>query len=201
MIAFGVGQAAVSMKLRAKGVRMDMNRGWALAAVAGALVVAGCNNKKKEDLPPPPPPPSESVVPTAPMTPPPVTTTMVPGSQADFIAQAGTDRVLFDFDSYALDSEARDILDRQAAWLVRYPAVQVTIEGHTDERGTREYNLALGERRAGAARNYLVARGVAASRISTISFGKERPAVDGANEAAWAQNRRAVTVLVSGMAR
>ena len=179
---------------------MNMSRGLALAAVTGALVLAGCA-RKKDSLPPPPPPPSESVVPTTPMTPPPVTSTMVPGSQADFINRAGTDTVLFAFDSYALDAEARATLDRQAAWLVQYPAVQVTVEGHTDDRGTREYNLALGERRAGAARSYLVARGVASSRISTISYGKERPAVDGANEAAWAQNRRAVTVLVSGMAR
>lgn len=180
---------------------MTVSRGLALAAVAGALVLAGCA-RKKESLPPPPPPPSESVVPTTPMAPlPPVTTTMVPGSQADFIARAGTDTVLFDFDSYALDADARAILDRQAAWLADYPNVQVTVEGHADERGTREYNLALGERRAGAARTYLAGRGVAASRISTISYGKERPAVDGSNEAAWAQNRRAVTVLVSGMAR
>ncbi|MCS6986201.1 MAG: peptidoglycan-associated lipoprotein Pal [Sphingomonadaceae bacterium] len=179
---------------------MAWRRWVVLGSVAGALVVSGCA-RRREALPPPPPPPAESVVPPAPTAPvPPVTTTTVPGSREDFLAQAGTDTVLFAFDSYALDDEARAILDRQAAWLVRHPSVRVTVEGHCDERGTREYNLALGERRANAARTYLVARGVAASRITTISYGKERPAVEGSTEEAWARNRRAVTVIVSGTA-
>lgn len=108
--------------------------------------------------------------------------------------------MLFALDSYELDSTAQATLDAQAAWLAQYPQVMITIEGHADERGTREYNLALGDRRANAAKNYLAGRGVAASRITTISYGKERPAVQGSNEEAWAQNRRAVTVLVSGTA-
>ncbi len=116
-----------------------------------------------------------------------------PGTQEDLVVNVG-DRVFFGFDKSDLTAEARATLDRQAAWLKQYPTVKVTMEGHCDERGTREYNLALGERRASAAKNYLVAAGIAADRIKTVSYGKERPAVLGSNEAAWAQNRRAVTV-------
>ncbi len=117
-----------------------------------------------------------------------------PGSQEDLVASAG-DRVFFDFDSSALRGDARGTLDRQGQWMATNAAVRVTIEGHADERGTREYNLALGQRRANATRDYLLARGVAGARMSTISYGKDRPAVVGSNEAAWAQNRRAVTVV------
>jgi len=119
---------------------------------------------------------------------------IVPGSQQDLAATAG-DRVFFAFDRSDISPEAREILARQADWLRRYPNVTVTIEGHCDERGTREYNLALGERRAQAAKNVLVASGIPAARISTISYGKERPAVVGSDEEAYAQNRRAVTVV------
>lgn len=120
--------------------------------------------------------------------------TAVPGSQQDLEASAG-DRVFFAFDRSDITPEAQEILARQADWLRRYPNVTVTIEGHCDERGTREYNLALGERRAQAVKNVLVAMGIPASRISTISYGKERPAVVGSTEEAYAQNRRAVTVV------
>jgi peptidoglycan-associated lipoprotein len=119
---------------------------------------------------------------------------IVPGSQQDLEASAG-DRIFFAFDRSDISPEARETLSRQADWLRRYPNVNVTIEGHCDERGTREYNLALGERRAQAAKNVLVASGIPASRISTISYGKERPAVVGSAEEAYAQNRRAVTVV------
>ncbi len=119
---------------------------------------------------------------------------IVPGSQQDLEASAG-DRVFFAFDRSDITPEAQQILARQADWLRRYPNVTVTIEGHCDERGTREYNLALGERRAQAAKNVLVASGVPASRISTISYGKERPIVVGSNEEAWAQNRVAITTV------
>ena len=119
---------------------------------------------------------------------------IVPGSQQDLEASAG-DRVLFAFDRSDITSEAQQILARQADWLQRYPNVTVTIEGHCDERGTREYNLALGERRAQAVKNVLVASGIPASRISTISYGKERPIVVGSNEEAWAQNRVAITTV------
>jgi peptidoglycan-associated lipoprotein len=119
---------------------------------------------------------------------------IVPGSQQDLEASAG-DRVFFAFDRSDITPEAQQILARQADWLRRYPNVAVTIEGHCDERGTREYNLALGERRAQAVKNVLVASGIPASRISTISYGKERPIVVGSNEEAWAQNRVAITAV------
>ena len=119
---------------------------------------------------------------------------IVPGSQQDLAATAG-DRVFFAFDRSDINAEGQQTLERQAAWLRRYPNVAVRIEGHCDERGTREYNLALGERRANAVRNVLIAAGVSASRISTISYGKERPIVVGSNEEAWAQNRVAITTV------
>ncbi len=117
-----------------------------------------------------------------------------PGTQEDLVVSVG-DRVFFSLDKADLAPEARATLDRQAAWLKKYGSVNVTLEGHCDERGTREYNLALGERRAIAAKNYLVAAGIDADRVKTVSYGKERPAVLGSNETAWAQNRRAVTVV------
>lgn len=117
-----------------------------------------------------------------------------PGSSEDFVVNVG-DRVFFAFDSSELSGPSRTTLEKQAFWLRKYPQATVTVEGHADERGTREYNLALGERRAAAARDYLVSLGVDPSRVATISYGKERPAVLGSNEEAWAQNRRAVTVI------
>jgi len=116
----------------------------------------------------------------------------MPGSQQDLVVNVG-DRVFFGYDQYNLTPEAQRTLELQAEWMKRYPNVSVVIAGHCDERGTREYNLALGERRANSARSYLLALGVAADRITTISYGKERPAVLGANPSAWAQNRRSVT--------
>ena len=117
-----------------------------------------------------------------------------PGSQQDLAATAG-DRVFFAYDRADISPEAQRILERQAQWLRRYPNVSVTIEGHTDERGTREYNLALGERRAQAVKNVLVALGTPAARISTISYGKERPEIPHSDEQSYAQNRRGVTVV------
>jgi len=116
----------------------------------------------------------------------------VPGSQEDFVANVG-DRVFFGYDMYDLAPEARATLDRQAEWLNRYPNVNVTIEGHADERGTREYNLALGERRANSVKSYLTTMGVDPRRLNTISYGKEQPAVIGDGSSSWAQNRRGVT--------
>jgi len=121
---------------------------------------------------------------------------VTPGSQEDLAQNVG-DRVFFNYDSATLSSEAQHTLERQAAWLKQYSSVNVTIEGHCDERGTREYNLALGERRAAASKKYLVGLGVAASRVSTISYGKERPAVVGDDESSWSQNRRAVSVVTN----
>jgi peptidoglycan-associated lipoprotein len=105
--------------------------------------------------------------------------------------------VHFAFDQFDIDAEARAILDSQARWLVATPVARVTIEGHCDERGTREYNLALGDRRANAAKNYLAARGVSPARITTISYGKERPIALGSDDQSWAQNRRAVTIVLN----
>lgn len=120
-------------------------------------------------------------------------TAIVPGSLADFTQNVG-DRVFFDFDRSDIKPEGQQTLQRQAQWLKLYPSVTITVEGNCDDRGTREYNLALGERRANAVKKALVALGVPAARISTISYGKERPWVPGDNEAAWAQNRNGHTV-------
>ncbi len=116
------------------------------------------------------------------------------GAAEEFRLNVG-DRVLFGLDRYDLNQTAQSTLDRQAAWLSRNPSRQLVIEGYADERGTREYNLALGERRAEAVKNYLASKGIPADRIRVISYGKERPVVAGHDESAWSQNRRAVTVL------
>jgi peptidoglycan-associated lipoprotein len=164
-----------------------------LALVSALVLTSACAKKKLADLPPPPPAPTAPAVQEAP--PPPPTNSIVPGSRAEFLQQAGSDTVLFATDASDVDAEAQAILTRQAAWLTKYPNVTATIEGHCDERGTREYNLALGDRRANAAKNFLVNAGIAASRLSVISYGKEKPVATGSDEASWAQNRRAVTVV------
>jgi peptidoglycan-associated lipoprotein len=152
-------------------------------AVAGALLMlAACSSAPEQPAGGPPGPAG----PSGPQ--------FGPGSQQDLAATAG-DRIFFAFDRADISAEAQQILQRQADWLRRYSNVTVTIEGHCDERGTREYNLALGERRANAAKNVLVAAGIPASRVSTISYGKERPMVPGSDEAAYAQNRVAVTTV------
>ena len=121
----------------------------------------------------------------------------VPGSEQDFTVNVG-DRVFFVEDQSSLTPEAQETLRRQAQWLQQYPAVMVQVEGHADERGTREYNIALSARRATAAREFLIAQGVAANRISSIAYGKERPAALCDAEQCWSQNRRAVTVITGG---
>lgn len=117
-----------------------------------------------------------------------------PGTQAELEINIG-DYVLFSVNGATLDNEARATLDRQAEWLERYRDIKVIIEGHCDERGTREYNLALGAKRANAVRDYLVAAGINPKRVATISYGKERPVVEGVGPEVWKQNRRAVTVV------
>lgn len=117
-----------------------------------------------------------------------------PGSTQDFTVNVG-DRIFFDTDSSQIRADAQQTLNRQAQWLAQYPKYQITVEGHADERGTREYNLALGARRANATRDYLVSRGVPANRMKTISYGKERPVATCDDISCWSQNRRAVTVL------
>jgi len=146
----------------------------AFAAVAAMIVMAACSNTEQAAAP--------------------ATTTVTPGSVADFRQNVG-DRIFFDTDLSNIREDGRQTLNRQAEWLKKYTNYPITIEGHCDERGTREYNLALGERRANAARQYLIAQGIPAARIKTISFGKENPDPPGSDEAAWARNRRAVTVL------
>ncbi len=163
--------------------------------LATALVTtAACSKKRPEVLPPAP-----GEAPTTGQTGQTgsVDGVVTPGSAEDFKRSVTSDTVNFGLDQYDIDGTARGILDSQVVWLQRYPNVRVTIEGHADERGTREYNLALGDRRANAAKNYLVARGVSPSRITTISYGKERPLALGSDEESWAQNRRAVTVVLN----
>jgi len=165
--------------------------GATMLLVAGALAVSACKTSAPQELPPEPgPATTTTTAPTQPLGP-------VAGSQADFVAKMmGADTIYFDTDKYDIDSMDQQALAKQAQWLMQYPNKRATIEGHADERGTREYNLALGERRANAAKNYLVSIGIPANRIRTVSYGKERPVALGSNEAAWAQNRRAATVTI-----
>ncbi len=117
-----------------------------------------------------------------------------PGTQQDLVVNVG-DRIFFGYDKYDLTAEARAMIEKQAQWLKQYPHLNISVEGHCDERGTREYNLALGERRAAAVKTYMTALGVDAVRVQTISYGKERPAVMGSDETSWSQNRRGVVVV------
>jgi len=162
-----------------------MKNAMLMGAMAAMLVAGGCAKKAPKDLPPPPTccGPEE-------------TDRVIPGSQQDFIANISSDRIFFGFDQYNVDAEDMATLQSQAGWLARNPGVRVTLEGHADERGTRDYNIALGERRANAAKNYLASLGVDPGRINVISYGKERPAVTGSDEEAYAKNRRAVTVVI-----
>jgi peptidoglycan-associated lipoprotein len=160
--------------------------------VTGALALSACKKEAPAELPPAP---QNTATPTTP-TPPP--SGPVPGTQAHFAqAMAGRDTIYFDTDMFNIDAEDQAALRQQATYLQQYPNVRATVEGHCDERGTREYNLALGERRANAAKNYLVSLGVPADRITTVSYGKERPVAIGSNEQAWARNRRAVTIVLN----
>lgn len=159
-----------------------------LMLVAGLTALAACSNKPKaEDLPPPPVDGNGSGGGAGVAT---------PGSQAHFVANVESDRVYFDTDKSNIDAEDQRILASQAQWLKSFPNVRVTIEGHCDERGTRDYNIALGGRRANAAKNYLASQGIDPARIATISYGKERPEALGSDEESWARNRRAVTITV-----
>jgi peptidoglycan-associated lipoprotein len=154
------------------------------------LALGACSKKAPEVLPPAPEGTDAGSADSG------IGNAVIPGSQQDFVANVSSDRVFFDYDQYNVDAEDQATLQSQAQWLQRNPAVRVTLEGHADERGTRDYNLALGERRANAAKNYLASLGIDPSRIQVISYGKERPAELGSNEAAWAKNRRAVTVVI-----
>ena len=169
-----------------------------LLACTALIAVAGCAKKRPEVLPPAPVDNNAPVDPNAGQNGGNVGGAIVPGSDADFQRSVSSNTVNFGLDMYDIDATARAILDSQAQWLARFPNQRITIEGHADERGTREYNLALGDRRANAAKNYLAEHGVDAGRISVISYGKERPVAIGSDEASWAQNRRAVTVVLNG---
>lgn len=163
-----------------------------------AVSAAACASRPKPQPAAPQAPPQASTQPdTAPIAP--GATAPAPGSVQDFVINVG-DRVYFDFDAYDVRADAGPLLDGQAAWLQRYPNVRVRIEGNADERGTREYNLALGARRANSVRDYLVSRGVAAARIETVSFGKERPVDPGTSDDAYQRNRNAHTAITSGAA-
>ena len=167
----------------------------AILLMASTAMIAGCSKKKVEALPPA----AEGTdYGNQPVDPNADTGQIVPGSQEDFLASVGQsgEHIFFDTDRFNVDAQDQATLQTQAQWLARYPNTRVTVEGHADERGTREYNLALGERRANAAKNYLTSVGVDASRIQTVSYGKERPSAMGSDEQSWAQNRRAVTVTV-----
>ena len=171
-----------------------------LAAIAAAAVaLAACSTPKPPppapvtQAPPAPPPPERPRAPPVAQAP----TGPVPGSIQDFVVNVG-DRVYFDYDKYEVRTDAQPVLAAQAAWLVKYPSVRVRIEGNADERGTREYNLALGSRRANSIREFLVSRGVTADRIETISYGKEMPIDPGSTEEAFAKNRNGHTAIVSG---
>ncbi len=170
-------------------------------AVAAAFTVSACASN-------PPPEPEAPVAPTetAVVTPPRVSPPPAPptppqpsgpaaGSRADFSAKT-TDRVYFDYDQHTLDDADRRALNAQVAWLKQYPTTRVEVQGHADERGTRDYNIALGARRAESVASYLKAQGIAADRIGTISFGKDKPLDAGNDEAAWARNRNAFTNVI-----
>jgi len=163
-----------------------------LTALVLALALVACSKKPPKELPPAPEGTGQQTTDNTGID----SGAAVPGSQADFVASVASDTIYFDTDRYNVDAADGATLQSQAQWLARYPQRRITIEGHADERGTRDYNLALGERRANAAKTYLVGLGVGAERIQTVSYGKERPVALGSDESSWARNRRAVTVTV-----
>jgi peptidoglycan-associated lipoprotein len=163
-----------------------ISTGLKVAAIAFALVLAGCESK---------PATAPEAAPAAPMAAP--TSSIVPGSAEDLRVNVG-DTVHFDYNKYSVLDTDKATLQRQASWLAKYPSMRVTIEGNCDERGTREYNLALGARRANAVKEYLVSLGVSAGRVDTISYGKERPVCSESTESCWAENRRGVTAIAAG---
>ena len=172
---------------------IPFSRSLKFVCLSAALVLGACTHKQEavNTAPPPAPPPP------APSAPAPVTSSIIPGSAEDFRVNVG-DTVHFAYNEYNIQDNDKSTLQKQATWLNRYPTVQISIEGHADERGTREYNLALGARRANAVKEYLVSLGVNNSRLQTVSYGKERPICTASNEDCWAQNRRGVSTITSG---
>ncbi len=159
--------------------------------LAAALLMSACTTKPQatNTAPPPASPP--------PMAAAPQTSSIIPGSEQDFKVNVG-DTVHFALNQFNIEDADRGTLQKQAAWLAKYPAVRLTLEGDCDERGTREFNLALGARRANAIKEFLVAQGVATGRLETVSYGKERPVCTESNEGCWAQNRRGVSTVTGG---
>ena len=162
------------------------------AALSAALLVGACTTKEQVAATPPPPPPPQAAPAPAPRPP-----GITPGSVQDFKVNVG-DTVHFAYNEYNILDNDKSTLQKQATWLNKYPSVQITIEGHCDERGTREYNLALGARRANSVKEFLASLGVSAGRLQTVSYGKERPICTASNEDCWAQNRRGVSTITGG---
>ncbi len=164
------------------------------ALLTSALALGACSKKAPEELPPPP-------ATTSTQTATPTTTAQTGptiGTQGHFENAVGSSSVIyFDTDRFNIDSSDAAALQAQAQYFARFPQLTFTIQGHTDERGTREYNLALGERRANSAKNYLVSLGVTPDRIRVVSFGKERPVALGSDAQAWAENRRAASIIIN----
>lgn len=164
-------------------------------------IATACRHKAPVASPPPAPPPTQAVPPPPPAPPPPVRPPAPPApltedqifarkSIADLNAEAPLGDALFAYDQSTIGDDARAVLSRNATWLARWPSTTVTVEGHCDERGTPEYNLALGERRAAAVKVYLVSLGIAPDRMTVVSYGKERPACTESSEPCWQRNRR-----------
>ncbi|MDP9422406.1 MAG: peptidoglycan-associated lipoprotein Pal [Pseudomonadota bacterium] len=172
-----------------------MNKTILIGMTAVALSLGACAKRTPPPAATTEPPPATQTDPNS-TDPNSLEVVELPALQADLVAKAGSDTVYFGTDEYSLDQATQVTLAAQARWLIATPNVRASIEGHADERGTREYNQALGERRANAVRDYLVAQGVPTSRLVVTSWGKERPVAQGSNEEAWAQNRRAVTVII-----
>jgi len=172
---------------------IQFSRSLKFACVSAVLVLGACTHKQEAVNTAPPPVQSAAPAPA----PAPVTSSILPGSAEDFRVNVG-DTVHFGYNEYNVQDNDKAVLGRQAQWLAKYPSVRVSVEGHADERGTREYNLALGARRANAVKEYLVSQDVSAARVETVSYGKERPVCTESNEACWAQNRRGVTVVTGG---
>jgi peptidoglycan-associated lipoprotein len=161
------------------------------ACLSAALLLGACTHKQEAVNTAPPPAAAPAPMAAAP------TSSIIPGSAEDLRVNVG-DTVHFALNEYNVEDADKAVLGRQAAWLAKYPSVRVTIEGHADERGTREFNLALGARRANAVKEFLVSQGVSTGRVETVSYGKERPVCTDSGEACWSQNRRGVTTVTGG---
>lgn len=174
-------------------MNISISKAAGVALMTSALALGACSKKAPEELPP-----VQQTTPTPTPTPAPTSGIAAVGTQAHFENAVGSSTtIFFDTDRFNIDSTDAAALQAQAQYFARFPQLTFTIEGHTDERGTREYNLALGERRANSAKNYLVSLGVSPDRIRTVSYGKERPVALASNAAAWAQNRRAASIIIN----